>query len=79
MSIPVNPLRLRHELARRALSAGELARLSGLSAATVTAALCGRPIAEKSLRLIASALAEVPCNAQIDTLLTSGGDLNVLA
>jgi transcriptional regulator with XRE-family HTH domain len=73
MSVVVHPARLRHELARRALSATELARLSGVSAATVTAALAGRAISAKSLQLIAKGLGNVPTVDVIDALLDSPG------
>jgi len=72
MSVAVRPGRLRYELARRALSATELARLSGLSPATITAALAGRAIAAKSLQRIASALGRVPTVDVIDALLLGG-------
>lgn len=73
MSVAVNPKRLERELARRALSASDLARLSGLSAATITAALAGRPLATRSLERIATVLADVPSVAVIDTLIGSDG------
>jgi hypothetical protein len=53
MGIPIDPVRLRRELSRRCWSANNLAREARISAATVSAALSGRPIAPRSLRLIA--------------------------
>ena len=49
MSICIDPERLRYELWIRGLSAHILARRTGLSDATVSAVLAGRPIAEASL------------------------------
>jgi transcriptional regulator with XRE-family HTH domain len=69
VSVTVHPARLRRELARRALSATDLARLSGLSAATITAALAGRGISAKSLQLMAAALTKTPVVEVIDALL----------
>lgn len=74
VSVTVHPGRLRRELARRALSASELARLSGLSPPTITAALAGHPIAAKSLQRIASALGRVPTIDVIDALLHDGSE-----
>ena len=47
----------------------DLARESRLSQATVSAALSGRPIAEKSLNLIAQAFSRVPAKDVIDSLI----------
>jgi transcriptional regulator with XRE-family HTH domain len=69
VSIAIDPQRLRRDLARRALSASELAREARLSGATVSAALAGRPVAASSLRLMADALLRVPVVAAIDALL----------
>ena len=79
MSFVVDPESLRRELARRGLSASDLARLSGLSAATITAALAGRPIAAKSLQFMAKALAEAPSIAVIDVLIAQGPAFGSLA
>jgi lambda repressor-like predicted transcriptional regulator len=68
MGVVVQPARLRIELARRGWSAADLARQSGVSAATITAALAGRGIAAKSLGLIAAALSRVPPNSTIDVM-----------
>lgn len=69
MSIVVHPGRLRQEMARRGWAATDLARASRLSAATVSAALAGRPVAERSLGLMATALARAPVLDVVDTLI----------
>ena len=69
MSFGVDAARLRLEMARRGLSASELARTARLSPQTVGAALAGRAISASSLRLIAKALTESPVMAAIDALL----------
>lgn len=69
MGIVVRPDRLRFELSRRGWSASDLARESGVSGPTVSAALAGRPIAPQSLRLMASALGRVPVVPTIDALI----------
>lgn len=69
MSVPVDPARLRYELAVRGMEAIELAKMARLSPATVSAALGGKPISEASLRLIATALQSTPVVAVIERLL----------
>jgi transcriptional regulator with XRE-family HTH domain len=69
MSVRLQPDRLRFEMARRGLSATELARVAKLSHPTVSAALAGRPISATSLQLIAAALARLPVVHMIDALL----------
>ncbi len=69
MSIAVDTSRLRIEMVRRGWDAIDLARASRLSPATVSAALSGRPIAAKSLALIAAALLKAPAVETIDKLI----------
>ena len=69
MSVIIHPGRLRREMARRGWAATDLARESKLSPATVSAALGGRAIAAGSVALIAAALARVPANGVIDSLI----------
>lgn len=69
MSVVVHPGRLRQELARRGWAARDLAREARLSEATVSAALAGKPIAARSVALIAEALARVPTLPAVDALL----------
>ena len=69
MGVVVHPGRLRQELARRGWSATDLAREAGVSRPTVSAALAGRPIAARSLGLVAQALVRVPAIDVIDGLL----------
>jgi transcriptional regulator with XRE-family HTH domain len=78
MSVSLDPSRLRRELARRGLSATDLAREARLSAATVSAALAGRPITTTSLQLIADVLMRVPVVDVIDGLLLRNEDEPVL-
>ncbi|MGO9583572.1 MAG: hypothetical protein ACLP36_12250 [Acidimicrobiales bacterium] len=72
MSVTVRRAHLRQEMARRGWDAIDLARASRLSPATVSAALAGRPIAAKSLTLIAGALSRAPIVESIDALLERG-------
>lgn len=74
MSVVVHAGRLRYEMVRRGWSASDLARESRLSPATISVALAGRPIAAKSLDLIASAFTRVPARKAIDGLIM--GDLH---
>jgi len=60
MSVLINPVLLRYELAIRGLSAFDLAKLAHLSPATVSAALAGRRIAEASAREIEKVLQAIP-------------------
>jgi len=69
MSVVVHAGRLRLEIVRRGWSATDLARESRLSPATISAALAGRPIAAKSLDLIAGAFTRVPARKAIDGLI----------
>lgn len=75
MSVTVQAARLRAEMERRGLTARGLARAAGLSAPTVCTALSGRPIATRSLHLIAETLTRIPPNELSDVLLgvTIGG------
>jgi transcriptional regulator with XRE-family HTH domain len=74
VSVVIHPGRLRQALARRGWSAADLARVSGVSRPTVGAALGGRPITARSLRLMAEALAKEPALTAIDDLLMLDGD-----
>jgi lambda repressor-like predicted transcriptional regulator len=56
-------------MARRGWAATDLARESRLSQATISKALAGKPIAEKSLGLIAAALSRTPVSDVIDSLI----------
>lgn len=69
MSVVVNARRLRQELARRGLSARDLAGQARLSVLTVRAAMAGRPIAPSSLKLIAETLKRIPVLEVADALL----------
>lgn len=69
MSVVVHPGRLREEMARRGWAAVDLARESRLSQATVSTALAGRPVAAKSLGLIAKALSRTPVLDVVDSLI----------
>ncbi len=71
MSVTVNAARLRHEMTRRGWDALHLSREARLSAATVGAALAGRPIAARSLTMIADALLHAPVIEVIDSLIAS--------
>ena len=68
-STRVNGSRLGFELARRGWNGSDLSRAAGLSAATVSAAVNGKPIAHRTLVRIAVALERQPIVAAIDRLL----------
>jgi hypothetical protein len=65
----VNSAALEREMMLRGWTGADLARESRLSAATVSAALAGRPIAVSSVLLIAQALMRCPMVAMGDSLL----------
>lgn len=73
VSVIVHPGRLRQEMTRRGWAASDLARESRLSQATISAALGGKPVAAKSLALIAKALSRVPVLDVVDALIMSDG------
>lgn len=60
---------LAREVARRGWTLADLAKAAGVSAATVTAAMAGRPVSPRSLQRIAVALASAPPLANVDELL----------
>jgi len=69
MSVVVHSGRLRQEMSLRGWAAVDLARESRLSQATVSTALHGKPIAEKSFALMAKALSRTPVLAVADVLI----------
>ena len=71
MSVVVRPARLQLEMTRRGWDAIHLAREARLSPATVSAALAGRPIAARSLTMIAEALLHAPVLDIIDSIIAS--------
>jgi transcriptional regulator with XRE-family HTH domain len=70
----VRNTQLRFQMVRRGWSASDLARESRLSPATISAALAGRPIAAKSLDLIAATFTRVPARQAIDGLIMGDAD-----
>ena len=69
MNTAVDAAALRRELARRGLSAADIAHRAGISAPTLSRALAGKPIANRSLAALARAVADVPLIAGLDDLL----------
>jgi transcriptional regulator with XRE-family HTH domain len=69
MTTRMHPDRLERELARRGWNATDLARASGISVATISAARHGRPVAHSTLCKIARALGEAPVVPGVDELL----------
>jgi transcriptional regulator with XRE-family HTH domain len=65
----INQLRLRREMASRGWNACDLAELAGVSAATLTAALQGRPVSLRTLQKIAMAIARTPAIPEAVELL----------
>lgn len=50
----------------------DLARLAGVSAATMSSAMHGRPVSPRTIRKIAAALTRVPVVPGLDDLLEAG-------
>jgi lambda repressor-like predicted transcriptional regulator len=69
MSVILRTDALTREVARRGWNLADLAREAGVSSATVTAAIAGRPVSPRSLQRIAVALASAPPLANVDELL----------
>ena len=65
----MNRLRLQQEMAARGWNACDLAQAAGLSAATLTAALQGRPVSLRTVQKIAVAIAKTPAIPQAVELL----------
>ncbi len=72
----MNAEQLNRELARRGWNATELARASGCSAATISAARRGKPISSATLSKIAAALRSAPVIPGIDELI--GAQLTIV-
>ncbi len=62
-------VRLQREMAARGWNACDLAEVAGLSAATLTAALQGRPVSLRTVQKIAVAIARTPAIPQAVDLL----------
>ena len=69
MASRLSSARLDHELACRGWTASDLARASGVSPATISAARRGRPVAHSTLRRLADALVRVPLVPGVEELL----------
>lgn len=69
MGVSIVASRLQLELARRGWRHCDLARTAGISAPTVSAAMAGRPLAPRTVRLIAEALSTTPVIHGIDSIL----------
>ncbi len=68
--IQIDGEKLLAQLARRGLSAAQLARVAKLAPGTVSGIVChGRPCSVRSARRIAAALAETPVIEGIENLL----------
>ena len=65
----MDPNRLDRELARRGWNATDLAKASGISVATISAARRGRPVSNATLSRIADALRSAPVIEGVDLLL----------
>ena len=73
MRVRINGQRLRLELARRGLDQAALARLAGVSEATVSHASTGRTVNPTTLQRITVALVRVPMLAGPDLIQPIGG------
>lgn len=69
MGYVVDGAELRHQLALRGLSARDLAETSGLSEATISHALSGRPVSVHTIRAVVTTLDRVKPFAGVDALL----------
>jgi transcriptional regulator with XRE-family HTH domain len=69
MTTRMQPARLDRELARRGWNATDLAKASGISIATISAARHGRPVSNSTLYKIANALRDAPVIPGVDDLL----------
>jgi transcriptional regulator with XRE-family HTH domain len=65
----INAERLRYEMALRAMTAAELARLASVNKNTVTRALSGRSVSQRTLRELSRALLSHPTLKMADVLL----------
>jgi transcriptional regulator with XRE-family HTH domain len=65
----LDPVRLDRELARRGWNATDLAKASGISGGTISAARRGRAVSNASLCKIADALSNAPVIPGVDNLL----------
>jgi len=71
MSLTLDVHHVRAEMGRRGWTQVDLAEAAGISQPTVSAALAGRPIKEKSARAIAAALKGSKPNPAIERILLS--------
>jgi transcriptional regulator with XRE-family HTH domain len=71
----MDPYRLDRELARRGWNATDLAKASGISVGTISAARQGRPVSNATLSKIAEALHAAPIVKGIDVLLDQDGEI----
>jgi transcriptional regulator with XRE-family HTH domain len=69
VSTRLDPNRLDRELARRGWNATDLAKASGISVGTISAARRGRPVSNATVCKIADALRAAPVVAGVDSLL----------
>jgi DNA-binding Xre family transcriptional regulator len=69
MTTRMHPARLDRELALRGWNATDLAKATGISAATISAARHGRAVANSTLCKIADALRNAPVVPGVDDLL----------
>ncbi|HXD82335.1 MAG TPA: helix-turn-helix transcriptional regulator [Candidatus Acidoferrum sp.] len=69
MSTPIDPARLDRQLARRGWNATDLARASGISVGTISAARRGRPVSNATLGKIAHALRIATIVEGVDLML----------
>lgn len=76
VTVVINPLRLRHELARRGWTVADLSARAGVSAATLSAVMAGRPVRPTTAKRIALAISKAPVVDGMDRILTEwdGGD-----
>jgi hypothetical protein len=69
MGVVISTARLRYELAQRGWCGCDRARAAGISAPTASAAMAGRPLAPRTVKRIAQALADASPVNRVDELL----------
>jgi lambda repressor-like predicted transcriptional regulator len=76
MNVSINRERLCNELARRGWTVADLSARAGVSAATLSAVMAGRPVRPTTAKRIALAISKAPVVDGMDRILTEldGGE-----
>jgi transcriptional regulator with XRE-family HTH domain len=79
MGVPIDPDRLRHDMAQRGLDGQQLAALAHVTPATISHALNHRVVALSTVRALARALVTTPLLQGADFLVSGGQGLAEVA